>query len=469
MATFRLTNDNVLVSSSMQKLLNKKVNIHFQKKSKSTQNTKFIIPTRNELKQIKVSHLKKIKIIVIALSLLFLYFTKLFVVISKNNRYKKNKSVFIFSLTKDQVFRDSSLNEFHNFLHSKKIHMTKQNEILIECRGVLRSKRYSNLIVTLDIPLKIFTTKFSLQQKIVLIFEFSRRLSTLIKSFNNSQFMYLVYKEYIFDESVFLLYLYENRVDKVITGPGNYKYQPIIFEMSEYTGERIMVWYSSNSVPVKYKLKLGNVDWYSKVAEGFFKQISIDTHWVWTNQHKKYLRKLTGANILVKQSMVFYNCPKKINYSKKYDIVIFDVTPHNSKSNFSKTIYAFSPAKEFIDEIIESVIFVSHKLDRDISICVKHKRTFTKKHSSSYINYIDNLVKKGHLFTLPLDINLYKTIAESKIIIGYPFTSPVVIGQELKVPSVYYSSSNLLAKYNTNDFIQDKFKLRKFLEKNLGE
>ena len=84
MATFRLTNDNVLVSSSMQKLLNKKVNIHFQKKGKSTQNTKFIIPTRNELKQIKVSHLKKIKIIVIALSLLFLYFTKLFVVISKN-------------------------------------------------------------------------------------------------------------------------------------------------------------------------------------------------------------------------------------------------------------------------------------------------------------------------------------------------------------------------------------------------
>jgi len=468
MVTFKFKNSKVFVSSSIKNLLNKKANIYFQERSKNTQSLRFTTLNHNDLKYIKVSFFKKIKTIIIAFSLLFLYFTKMFVVISKNNK-SKNKTVFVFSLTKDQIFRDSSLYEFHNFLHSKKINMTKKNEILIECRGVLRTKRYSNLIVTLDIPLNIFTVKFSLQKKIMLLSMFSRRLLTLIKSFNNSQFMYLVYKQYIFDESVYLLFLSENQVNKVITGPGNYKYQPIIFEMSEYTGERIMIWYSSNSVPNKYKSKLENVDRNYKLTEGFLKQMKIDTHWVWTNQHKKYLRKLTDSNIFVKQSMVFYNCPKKINYSKKYDIVIFDVTPKNSKSEFSNTIYAFPPAKEFIDEIIESVMLVSQKLGKDISICIKYKRTFSKDHSSRYITYIDNLAKNGKLFVLPLNIDLYKTIAESKVIIGYPFTSPVVIGQELSVPSIYYSSSNLLSKYNKNDFIQDKFKLRKFIEKNLGE
>lgn len=469
MTAFKLKNSKVFGSSSMQKLLNKKVNVYFQENSRNTQRPRFTIPNYNELKLIKVSFLKKIRIIAISFGLLFLYFTKMFVVISKSNKSKKNKTIFIFSLTKDQVFRDSSLHEFHNFLHSKKINMTKKNEILVECRGVLRTKKYSNLIVTLDIPLKVFTVKFSLQQKIVLMFEFSRRLSTLIKSFNNSQFMYLVYKEYIFDECVYLLFLSENQVNKVITGPGNFKYQPVIFEMSEYTGERIMIWYSANSVPIKYKSKLGNIDRNYKLTEGFLKQMKIDTHWVWTNQHKKYLRKLTGSNIFVKQSMVFYNCPKKINYSKKYDIVIFDVTPQNSKSEFSNTIYAFSPAKEFIDEVIESAMLVSQKLGRDISICIKHKRSFSKYHSSRYITYIDNLAENGKLFVLPLNTNLYKTIAESRMIIGYPFTSPVVIGQELKIPSIYYSSSNLLSKYHKNDFIQDKFMLRKFIEKKLGE
>ena len=468
MATFKFKNSKVFVSSSIQNLLNKKANIYFQEKSKSTQSQGFITPNHNEYKSIKVSFLKKIKTIIIAFSILFLYFTKIFVVISKNNKNKK-KTIFIFSLTKEQIFRNSSLHEFHNFLHSKKINMTKKNEILIECRGILRNKRYSNLIVTLDIPLNIFTVKFSLQQKIMLLFIFLRRLSTLIKSFNNSQSMYLVYKQYIFDESVYLLFLSENQVNKVITGPGNYKYQPVIFEMSEYTGERVMIWYSSNSVPNKYKSKLENLDRHYKLEEGFLKQMKIDTHWVWTNQHKKYLRKLTSANIFVKQSMVFYNCPKKINYSKKYDIVIFDVTPQNSKSEFSNTIYAFPPAKEFIDEIIESAMLVSQKLGRDINIYIKHKRSFSKNHSSRYITYIDNLAENGKLFVLPLNANLYKTIAESRMIIGYPFTSPVVIGQELKIPSIYYSSSNLLSKYNKNDFIQDKFKLRKFIEKKLGE
>jgi polysaccharide biosynthesis PFTS motif protein len=115
------------------------------------------------------------------------------------------------------------------------------------------------------------------------------------------------------------------------------------------------------------------------------------------------------------------------------------------------------------------VKLVSQKLDRDISIHIKHKRGFAPVHSSRYIAYIDELSENCQLTALPLDSDLFKTIAASKIVIGFPFTSPVVIGQELKVPSIYYSSTNTLVKYNQANFIQSKLELRKYIQENLGE
>jgi polysaccharide biosynthesis PFTS motif protein len=79
------------------------------------------------------------------------------------------------------------------------------------------------------------------------------------------------------------------------------------------------------------------------------------------------------------------------------------------------------------------------------------------------------LAKNRQLSVLPLDSDLYETIAASKIVIGFPFTSPVIIGQELKVPSIHYSSTNTLVKYNHANFIQSKLELRKYIETNLGK
>ena len=460
-------NDKIYISSSMMKLLNKKVNFFFQNKFKNTHKLKFTVFSNDELAQIKLPLLKKINIIIVAFSLLFLYFTKMFIHISESNKIKKNKTVLIFSLTKNQVFKDNSLNNLHNFLVRKKFNMTEKSEMLIECREVLRTKKYSNLIVTLDIPLKIFTIKFSLKQKWNLILIFSQKLLTLMKSFNNSQYMYLIFKEYIFDESVYLLTLNQDQVDMVVTTPGAIQYQPIIFEIPEFTGERVMLWYSSNTVPLRYKSKEASI--VGKNSEIFLKHMAIDTHWVWTNEHKKFLMKVTNSTILVMGSMQFYNCPKKLNFNKKYDVIIFDVTPASGNSIFKDTMYTFPIAKEFIEDIIESVKLVSQKLDRDISIYIKHKRPFSQVNSSRYITYINKLVKNRQLFVLPIGVDLYETIAASKIVIGFPFTSPVIIGQELKVPSVHYSSSNILVKYNKTNFIQNKIELKKFLEKKLNE
>jgi polysaccharide biosynthesis PFTS motif protein len=437
----------------MQRLLNKKVNL--------------TVSSHIELMQIKVPFLKKIKIILITFILFLFYFTKILRITPKKNKTRGNKIVLIYSLTKDQIFKDNSISKLHDFLVSKKFNMTEKNEILIECRGILRSRIYSNLIVTLDIPLKIFTTKFSLKEQLKLLLVFFYKLTILVKSFNNSQYIYLVFREYVFDENVYFAITKKNKMNKIITTPTAIQYQPISFEIPDFAVERVMLWYSTNSVPIKYKSRKTSI--FEKNLENSLQRMAIDTHWVWTNEHKKYLKKMTNSAILVKGSMIFYNPPKKLDSNKKYDVVIFDVAPQNSKSVFKDTIYSFPVAKEFIEDIMESVELVSQKLDRNIGIYIKHKRNFAPTHSSKYIAYIDVLAKNRQLSVLPLDSDLYETIATSKIVIGFPFTSPVIIGQELKVPSIYYSSTNTLVKYNHANFIQSKLDLRKYIETNLGK
>lgn len=453
MEVSQLKNDKIYISSPIQRLIEKKVNLSTYGYS--------------ELIQIEVPFSKKIKAILIAFCLLFFYFIKIFQITPKKNRVKKNKIVLIYSLTKDQIFRDNSIYNLYDFLVSEKLNNTEKNETLIECRRILRSKKYSNLIVTLDIPLKIFTTKFSKKKQIKLILLFFHKLLILVKSFNNSQYIYLVFKEYIFDENVYLATKSKNQVAKIITTPTAIQYQPISFEIPNFSEERLMLWYSANSIPITYKSRKTSI--FEKNLEASLRRMAIDTHWVWTSEHKKYLMKMTKSNILVKGSMVFYNPPRKLNRNKKYDIIIFDVTPQNNKSIFNDTIYSFSVAKEFMEEIIESVKLVSQKLDRNIGVYVKHKRSFGATHSSEYIAYIAELVKNGELSVLTSNIDLYESIAASKIVIGFPFTSPVIIGQELKIPSIYYSSTNMLFKYNKTDFVQSKLELTKYLEMNLGK
>ena len=453
MKVFRLKNDKIYISSPIQRLIEKKVN--------------FGAHGYSELIQLEVPFYKKIKVIVSAFCLLLFYVAKLFQIIPKRNKIKRNKIVLIYSLTKDQIFGDNSIYKLYDFLVSKKLNDIEKNEALIECRGIFRSKKYSNLIVTLDIPLKIFTTQFSKKKQIKLIYVFIHKLLILVKSFNSSQCIYLVFKQYIFDENVYLEMTGKNQITKIITTPTAIQYQPISFEMPNFSEERLMLWYSANSIPIRYKSRKTSI--FEKSIAASLKRMAIDTHWVWTSEHKKYLMKMTNSNVLAKGSMVFYNPPKKLNRNKKYDIIVFDVTPHNSKSVFRDTIYSFPVAKEFMEDIIKSVKLVSQKFDRDINIYVKHKRSFGSNHSSEYVTYIAGLVENGELSVLPLNIDLYESIAVSNIIIGFPFTSPVIIGQELKIPSIYYSSNNMLSKYNRIDFIQNKLELTKYLEINLGK
>ena len=143
--------------------------------------------------------------------------------------------------------------------------------------------------------------------------------------------------------------------------------------------------------------------------------------------------------------------------------MIFDITPPNSlpKNN----IFNENNLCNFVSEIVQ----VSRQLQvkRELRIGLKPKRKVYYIHSEKYIDLVHNYNEMGAIDILDYNENLYDLIQNAKVVIGYPFTSPVLIAKELGVFSAFYSSSTLLQKsdsYSGVRFIQSKTNLRQFLD-----
>jgi polysaccharide biosynthesis PFTS motif protein len=101
---------------------------------------------------------------------------------------------------------------------------------------------------------------------------------------------------------------------------------------------------------------------------------------------------------------------------------------------------------------------------------LKPKRNISKSHSVDYLNYIKEKVANKEITLIGSNQNLYDLIGDSKLVIGFPFTSPVIIGWELFTPSIFYCSSSLLNYSSKNKkrlFLQDKASLYTYMESEL--
>lgn len=274
----------------------------------------------------------------------------------------------------------------------------------------------------------------------------------------------MVLKEFIFDQIVYSA-MHTNKTDALITTQSNFAYQPLIFEYENFTAKKFMIWYSSNSVPIKYKKEnLKRVI----INPIVYINMRIDEHWVWTKEHKNYLSKYSKAKILVKQSLMFYIAENLKTSNKKIDVLVFDVTPKNNTKMSRNSIYTTRESVNFINEIIACVKMLNQTYKKDYRVQLKYKRRISKNHSSDYLKFIDQKVKNFEIDIIEPHQNLYDLISNSKLVIGFPFTSPVVIGQELNKPSIFYCSSKLLPtahKGRKLSFIQSQNSLYSYMEK----
>lgn len=403
----------------------------------------------------------------------------LLVLLLTPKKLEKHKSVsLIYGLSQEQIYFAGSTTKLKEFLLSQKIGLAETDLFYIEnSRHRIVSNRSEKILITGNIPTILFHDFLNFGDKLQIIFLVSQRFLKYLATLIKHPIVKCIAQAYVIDEVIYD-YLIKNRKIKIIdliATQSIITHIPYIFERDLQLGKRIMIWYSSNSVPIIYRDK--DLERF-RVSEKIYEFMPLDFHYVWNQSHKDYLDYVIKPPIPVevRGSLMFYLPQEEINFDKVYDIVIFDITPYESsfKSNFEKisfsqnSIYSCYFAIKFLQEILWAKNEIERSFGIKLRIALKPKRKYTPLHSRDYLAFLDNSSKTGSIEILEPELDLYKTISKSRMSICYPFTSPAIIAKELEIPTAYFLSGNSIESNSIVDgieFITDRTKLLDFIIK----
>ena len=453
---------------SLKQLLFKKVLAsdlqNFKKNAFSLSSNNIISLDPIILTKFRMSFRKKTIIVLFCVFLLICYTLKIFSV----RKLKEDKYLTIFfSLTKEQIYRKGKLEPLYDFINSDRFGINKQNKIWVESKSTSLRRNHKNLEVVFDIYLSLFSRQINFSQRAKILVSIYANLFKFLRFFSEYDANFLILKEYIFDKAV-IKYIDSHRIEKIITTPSHLMFQPLIFEVKNFRKKRFMMWYSSNAIPLEYK---NSKAVRYKIPKDIYRYMGIDQHWVWNKEHSNYLTSACKVQACVKGPMLFYLPSKFAPTFPIIDILIFDVTPASNPNIHQGSIFNREDLKKFLIEITNASKELEDKYKIKLSVSLKPKRRYLATHDRDYLNFLKDLELAGRLNILRSDENLYDVINLSRIVIGYPFVGPVIIGREQGVNSFYYSSSKLLSlapKNYAGFFIQNSRELQLELEKVLA-
>lgn len=233
---------------------------------------------------------------------------------------------------------------------------------------------------------------------------------------------------------------------------------PLVFK-SSLKADRIMYWYSNNSVQITTK-NLGIVD-YTHLT-----QQQISKHFVWTQSWGDILKKNNmNSDVIPLGPIMFRNLDdhpiiSRIDSDSPYTVTIFDVTPKNIA--VAESIYSEEVMIKFLSDIIE-IVKNKYPFAR---INLKPKRIYSSSDSLIYRNFA--LAQSSRLNVLRWDCDIFDQILNSNLVVCIPFTSPGLISSYFGIQTAYYVPSleyNLDATHENIPVLQGRESLVSFLDK----
>lgn len=474
-SNFILTKSKYTISKALSRYLsrilyrsNKLANLE----SEDVNCDEFLRQIPKQLSQFDEFFLKaNFKLVVRIAVLLLLLFTR--------RKLEKHKSVsLIYGLSYEQIHFGKSTTRLQEFLLSEKIGLSHNDLIYVaNHRHSILSKKSEKIRICNNIPTSLFQDFLSFGDKLQIIFLVSQRMLKYLVTLIYYPIVYHTAQAYVVDEVIFN-YLIRNRKIKLIdlvATPSIVTNLPYIFDRDLHIGKRIMIWYSANSVPINYRDK--NLE-RTHFDEKNFEFMPLDLHLVWNQLQKDYLDSVINPPIPVeiRGSLMFYLPQEEKISTKKYDMVIFDVTPYepSRKSEFDKipisqnSIYSDYFATKFLQDLLWATHEIECCFGTKLRIALKPKRKYTPLHSKKYLAFLESLSKSGLVEILEPESDLYKTINESRMSINYPFSSPAIIARELNIPTAYFLPSDSIDYNSVVDgiaFITDRTKLLDFIIK----
>ena len=361
---------------------------------------------------------------------------------SKVNKLASNPS-FIYSLTPEQILskgRTEPLREFLREPRFEKLFLGKH--LVVESRKIykfLGQNNYNGLEIVFDTSLWIAKNRLTRKTILRIIREAVCKLFQIFRKGKQDEFQAL--RELVIDEPVWRYFIKESsQTDEIniVTTQSQFLRLPYAFYIvAKNRVVRSMLWYSTNSNAIQNRKTQTLFD------PQHFRFENIDNHFVWTSEQKLSLMKYNpNAKIVVAGSILFkprQNVEKKAQDLNR-NIVIFDVTPFDKLD--VEVLYNREVLTDFIEDLVSA--FSSHTNTNSARIFLKPKREYGRRlrgglsHSTQYMELIGKLHRLNSIEILKPEVDLYQLVGSAELVVGIPFTSPVVLAKELNIPSFFY-------------------------------
>jgi polysaccharide biosynthesis PFTS motif protein len=366
----------------------------------------------------------------------------------------------VFGLGEEQIFTGRNKTDLAGFFNEKRFNLNlNDGEILVELGKLKRNRYLPKVIVTPNISTYILINNFEKKVSLNLIKKLKSRNLLSNYSFKTPKQNILQIKKLI--EINVWEYISANQLTATKIACTNSIINPLSIPI--YINHKkiptFLFWYSTNDLPFQKK---GENKIHSQKLTHLNDFISIN--FAWNDFHKASLKERGLGNIKVTGSIIFREQIDTIHKNKGMRVLYFDVTPQDLPDNFYDTEMSL---KNLMDLIYCRNELSLHK-SQEISLILKQKRKYFRKHSKIYIQTLKNLSKSGEIQILKPFTNIYEEISKSEAVVVMPYSSPAQIAVELGVPTVYYCGLEgeweLGTKHSGVRVIKDRFKLQKFLE-----
>ncbi len=333
-------------------------------------------------------------------------------------------TVCVLSLSREQLFKGKSRENLLEFFKEERFG-NLSGEILIETKSLQVTKSKSESYKT-SISVDLLFNRFAPSQKREVLKLSGNLINSYLESLDLKEKAHLKTIFALFELAVWFVIREEDIT--LITTQSSMTLLPVSFRIQDSRFIRKMLWYSTNSQPIVKNLSLIGMH---KFGEGLSR--NVDMHYVWDLDSKRFLESNGISGVTAVGSILFVKPETVILKNQGFSLVYFDVTPLEN----ANTYYTVERMCTNLCTLIDVVERLSMETERAINLIVKPKREFKKFHSHRYVELLATFGKERKIQLIDPDMNLYGLIRNADSVIGIPFTSPVVVGRELGIPSAF--------------------------------
>ena len=344
------------------------------------------------------------------------------------NKTKKRKYALLFGFEQQHLRSKQSVNILVNNLRkSLPMLFNKEYEYIFENRSKLGKVLLSKTSTHPMLSLYIFKNHFGAKSQMFIVFSL---LKTFLKVGIKNLELLLLAPERVFLEFPLWEAMLGELDFRLICTQSKATLLPVPFFLQRY--DRSMVWYSNNSLPINRRGHEFNTP---KTAVNLD---FIDKHYVWSDSHKDFLVLRYPKSEIIPVGPIIFESHKVYNTKplNPRGVLYFDVTPFENLDY--DTFYTSEMCRRGVSDLAEvcDMLGLRFHLKQKRKEIRSHRKGI--KHSRDYLELLDYLESSRLMVRLDPRASITELVMNYKVVIGLPFTSPVLISSYLNRPSVYY-------------------------------